>query len=134
MYEAALEYFNEHGTLQGIERGTIVDSSVLYNWLFTEKKIVNGKRDVERTPEQLEKLVKISIVPTTVDRFEKQWLTRFEELKAFIEKHKCLPMTRKAKGAENNTAVWLNSQRKKYRAGELSAERAAKLKSIGINL
>ncbi|MBR1765147.1 MAG: Helicase associated domain protein [Ruminococcus sp.] len=134
MYAAALEYFNEHGTLQGIERGTIVDGSDLYNWIFTEKKIVNGKRDVERTPEQLEKLAKIGIVPATVDRFEKQWLTRFEELKAFIEKHKCLPMTRRAKGAENNTAVWLNSQRKKYRAGQLSDERADRLRSIGIKL
>ena len=134
MYEAAVTYYSEHGADAKIERGITVDGSDLFNWIFTEKKIVNGKRDVERTPEQLEKLAKIGIVPTTVDRFEKQWLLRYEELKTFIAEHKCLPMTRKAKGAENNTAVWLNSQKKKYRAGQLSAEREAMLREIGIEL
>ena len=135
MYVAAATYYAEHGQDARIHRGEIiVNGTDLFNWIYSEKKIVGGNSKTTRTHEQLEKLSKIGIVPTTVDRYEKQWLIRFEELKAFIEKHKCLPMTRKAKGAENNTAVWLNSQRKKYRAGELSAEKADKLRSIGVTL
>ena len=69
-----------------------------------------------------------------MDRFEKQWFKRYEELKAFIEEHKCLPMTRKVKGSENDTAVWLNSQKKKYREGKLQADRIKLLNQLGVNL
>ena len=134
MYAAAAEYYAEHGTVKNIESGHIVDGGELSSWVANEIKVINSKSGAQRTAEQLEKLAQIGVAPRTMDRFEKQWLVRFEELKAFIEKHKCLPMTRKAKGAENNTAVWLNSQRKKYRAGELSAERTEMLRSIGVNL
>ena len=106
MYEAAVAYYAENGQNAKIHRGeVIVDDVDLYNWICSEKKIVNGNSKVTRTSEQLEKLSKIGIVSRDMDRFEKQWLTRFEELKEFVEEHKCLPMTRKAKGAENNTAV-----------------------------
>jgi len=134
LYAAAVQYYAEHGTVMNIEPGHIIDGGELSNWVANEIKAINSKNGVPRLPEQLEKLAQIGIVPRTMDRYEKQWLSRFEELKAFIEEHKCLPMTRKAKGAENNTAVWLNSQKKKYRAGQLSAERAKMLRSLGIEL
>ena len=38
--------------------------------------------------EQLEKLKKIGIVQNNLDRYEKQWLMRYEELKAFIDNNK----------------------------------------------
>ena len=58
----------------------------------------------------------------------------FEELKAFIDEHQCLSMTRKAKGAENNTAVWLNSQKKKFRQNKLTEKQIEMLRSLGIEL
>ena len=134
MYEAALEYFEKHGMDAKIERGIIVDGTELLNWIFSEKKIVNGKSKIKRTPEQLEKLRKIGIVPQTMSRNEKQWLIRYEELKAFIDEHKRLPLTRKAKGAENNTAVWLNSQKKKFRQGKLTDEQIKMLRDLQIDL
>ena len=134
LYAAAVEYYAEHGTVMNIEPGHIIDGGELSNWVANEIKEINSKNGASRSPEQIEKLAQIGIVPRTMGRYEKQWLMRFEELKAFIEEHKCLPMTRKAKGAENNTAVWLNSQKKKYRAGQLSSERAEMLRSLGIEL
>lgn len=134
MYEAAVAYFAEHGIGAKVDKEIIVDGSQLFSWVTSEKKIVNGKKNIPRTPEQLEKLAKIGIVPQEVDRYEKHWLERFEELKAFIAEHGRLPLTRKEKGAENNIAVWMNSQKKKYRAGKLSAERAEMLRNIGVSL
>ena len=134
MYEAAVKFYSENGYDAKIEKGIIVDGTELFNWIYSEKKIVNGNSKVKRTPEQLEKLKAIGIEPQITDRFEKQWFARYEELKAFIEEHGCLPMTRKEKGAENSTAVWLNSQKKKYRQGQLSEERADKLRKLGIEL
>ena len=132
MYEAALTYFNKNGTVKGIEPGHIVDGSELYNWVANEIKAVNGSGKTARTSEQLEKLKKIGIEKQPIDRFEKQWFIRYEELKAFIEEHKCLPLTRKVKDAENSIAVWLNSQRKKYREGKLSEDKARVLREIGV--
>ncbi|MBR1383580.1 MAG: helicase associated domain-containing protein, partial [Ruminococcus sp.] len=86
MYAAAAEYFAEHGTVKDIEPGHIIDGGELSNWVANEIKMINSKTGAQRTTEQLEKLAQIGIVPRTMDRFEKQWLTRFEELKAFIEK------------------------------------------------
>ncbi|ADU24056.1 Helicase associated domain protein [Ruminococcus albus] len=134
MYEAAVKFYSENGYDAKIEKGIIVDGTELFNWIYSEKKIVNGNSKVKRTPEQLEKLKAIGIEPQTIDRFEKQWLARYEELKTFIEEHGCLPMTRKEKGDENSTAVWLNSQKKKYRQGQLSEDRADKLRKLGIEL
>lgn len=135
MYEAAAEYFAEHGEVSRIKRGVvIVDGTDLFNWIYSEKKIVNGNSKITRTPDQLEKLAKIGIIPQTMDRFEKQWLMRFEELKAFIDKHQRLPMTRKAKCVENSIAVWLNSQKKKFRQNKLTEKQTEMLRSLGLEL
>lgn len=134
MYDAAVKYFSEHGTLKNIEVGNFVDGSELSSWVANEIKVVNSKNGAPRTVEQLEKLAQIGIVPRTMDRYEKQWFMRYEELKAFIDNSKRLPLTRKEKGAENSIAVWLNSQKKKYRAGDLSSKRADMLTKLGVEL
>lgn len=134
MYEAAAKYYDEHGTVKKIEQGHIIDGGELSSWVANEIKVVNSKDGALRTEEQLEKLAMIGIEPSTIDRHEKQWLMRYEELKAFIDDNKRLPLTRKAKGAENSIAVWLNSQKKKYRAGDLSSKRADMLTKLGVEL
>ena len=134
IYEAAAKYYDEHGTVKKIEQGHIIDGGELSSWVANEIKVVNSKDGALRTEEQLEKLAMIGIEPSTIDRHEKQWLMRYEELKAFIDDNKRLPLTRKAKGAENSIAVWLNSQKKKYRAGDLSSKRADMLTKLGVEL
>ena len=134
VYLAAVEYFDEHGIGAKVEPGHVVDGSELYSWVENEIKAVNGKSKTIRTPEQIEKLKKIGIEPQTQDRFERQWLSRFEELKVFIESYQRLPLTRKIKGPENSIAVWLNTQKKKYSEGKLGVEQAKMLKHLGIDL
>ena len=134
MYEAAEKYYSEHGTVKKIDKDHIIDGSELSSWIANEIKVINSKDNVPRTKEQLEKLAQIGIVPRTMDRHEQQWLMRYEELKAFIDENKRLPLTRKLKGAENSIAVWLNTQKKKYRAGELPEDKIAMLKQISVTL
>ena len=134
VYEAAVEYFDEHGIGAKVEPGHIIDGGELYSWVANEIKAVNGKSKATRTPEQLEKLKKIGIEPQTQSRFERQWLSKFEELKAFIESYQRLPLTRKIKGPENSIAVWLNSQKKKFKEAKLTGEQIMMLKAVGVEL
>ena len=133
-YQAAVEYFDEHGIGAKVEPGHIIDGGELYSWVANEIKAVNGKSKATRTPEQLEKLKKIGIEPQTQSRFERQWLSKFEELKAFIESYQRLPLTRKIKGPENSIAVWLNSQKKKFKEAKLTGEQIMMLKAVGVEL
>ena len=134
VYLAAVEYFDEHGIGAKVEPGHVVDGGELYSWVANEIKTVNGKSKATRTPEQLEKLKKIGIEPQVQSRFERQWLSRFEELKAFIESYQRMPLTRKIKGPENSIAVWLNSQKKKFKEGNLAVEQIKMLKAAGVEL
>ena len=43
MYEAASAYYAEHGTVQKIETGNVVDGSELSSWVANEIKVVNSK-------------------------------------------------------------------------------------------
>lgn len=134
MYEEAVRYFNEHGVGASVKKGIIVDGSELCNWVNGEQKIVNGKDSTSRTPEQIEKLKKIGIERQVNDRFEKQWLTRYEELRSFIAENGRMPLTRKIKGSENSIAVWLNSQKKKYKNGQMSDKHIEMLEALKVDL
>ena len=134
MYEEAVRYFDEHGVGASVKKGIIVDGSELCNWVNGEQKIVNGKDSTSRTPEQIEKLKKIGIEPQVNDRFEKQWLTRYEELRSFIAENGRMPLTRKIKGSENSIAVWLNSQKKKYKNGQMSDKHIEMLEALKVDL
>ena len=80
------------------------------------------------------KLKKIGIEPQVNDRFEKQWLTRYEELRSFIAENGRMPLTRKIKGSENSIAVWLNSQKKKYKNGQMSDKHIEMLEALKVDL
>ena len=134
MYEEAVRYFDEHGVGASVKKGIIVDGSELCNWVNGEQKIVNGKDSTSRTSEQIEKLKKIGIEPQVNDRFEKQWLTRYEELRSFIAENGRMPLTRKIKGSENSIAVWLNSQKKKYKNGQMSDKHIEMLEALKVDL
>ena len=84
--------------------------------------------------EQIEKLKKIGIERQVNDRFEKQWLTRYEELRSFIAENGRMPLTRKIKGSENSIAVWLNSQKKKYKNGQMSDKHIEMLEALKVDL
>ena len=134
MYEEAVRYYDEHGNGAKIPKGEIIDGGELCNWVNGEQKIVNGKDSTSRTPEQIEKLKKIGIEPQVNDRFEKQWLARYEELRSFIAENGRMPLTRKIKGSENSIAVWLNSQKKKYKNGQMSDKHIEMLKELKVDL
>lgn len=85
-----------------------------------------------KMPEEYrERIKKLGVTLEKID----PWETHFEELKQFIESHKT---TRIPKSYITESGLklngWLADQRKRYKQGKLSEERAERLRSIGIKI
>ena len=65
--------------------------------------------------------------------FERQWNSRFEELKVFKDRFGHVNVTRVTKGYEN-LGVWLADQRKRFRAGKMTRQRFDLLTALGIHV
>lgn len=59
---------------------------------------------------------------------ETRWLTRYNELKEFIEREHRNPSKHRIE--EHNMLNWLKANRKKMNAGELKPERVLKFKDL----
>ena len=83
------------------------------------------------TEEQVTRLREIGV------RFSKVeiWYSHFEEVKSYFEEHNThrIPFDFVSESGIK-LYEWLNSQKKYYRKGKLSAEKTEKLRSIGVEL
>ncbi len=59
---------------------------------------------------------------------ETHWLTRYNEVKEFIEREQRNPSKHRIE--DHNMLNWLKASRKKVNAGELKEERLAKFKEL----
>ena len=59
---------------------------------------------------------------------DERWLTRYNEVKAFIEREHRNPSKHRIE--EHDMLNWLKASRKKMNAGELKEERLAKFKEL----
>ncbi|MBO7490795.1 MAG: helicase associated domain-containing protein [Bacteroidales bacterium] len=59
---------------------------------------------------------------------ETHWLTRYNEVKEFIEREQRNPSKHRIE--DHNMLNWLKASRKKMNAGELKEERIAKFKEL----
>lgn len=134
MYEATVQYYNEHGFDASVPADYLVDGRSLRNWIATEQGIVWGSIDIPRTAEQLEKLAKIGITPDKKNKSESAWDKQYERLKTFIDERGYIPKNNKKKPDEFYIAIWIYNQRKKFRQGKMTEEHIRLLRELGIEL
>ncbi|MBQ3936673.1 MAG: helicase associated domain-containing protein, partial [Ruminococcus sp.] len=131
MYEATVQFFEEHGVDADVPDDYEVSEGNLKAWLTTEKAAVKGSNRVSRSPEQLEMLAKIGITPDMKTVQEKKWDRQFERLKEFVAEKGRLPYYSARRRDEYPIAVWLNNQKKKAKQGLLSEEQLQKMREVG---
>lgn len=131
MYEAAVQFFEEHGIDADIPDDYEVSEGDLKAWLTTEKAAVKGSNRVSRTPEQLEMLAKIGITPDMKTVQEKKWDRQFERLREFVAEKGRMPYYSARRKDEYPVAVWLNNQKNKAKQGLLTEEQLQKLREVG---
>ena len=134
MYESAVQYFAEHGEITSIPHDYEVSDGNLKAWIKHETRIVRGIVSSDRTPEQLEKLAKIGITPDMKSSAERQWDSKFEQIKGFVADKGRLPFYSKGRKDEFPLALWINNQKKKAKQGLLTEKQLFILRELGIKI
>lgn len=132
MYEAAVQFFEEHGIDADVPDDYEVSEGNLKAWITTEITVVKGIVKLSRTPEQLEKLAKIGITSDMKNALDKRWDRQLERVRAFVEEHSRLPYYSVRRKDEFPIAVWINNQKKKAKQGLLTDEQIKMLRDLGI--
>ena len=134
MYEAAVQFFGEHGIDADVPDDYEVSEGNLKAWITTETTVVKGSVRLARTPEQLEKLARIGITPDMKSALEKRWDRQLERVRAFIAEHGRLPYYSARRKDEFPIAVWINNQKNKAKQGMLTEEQIKMLRDLGVKL
>ena len=134
MYEAAVQFFSEHGIDAEVADDYEVSEGNLKAWIKTEITVVKGIVKLYRSPEQLEKLAKIGITSDMKNAFDKRWDRQLERVRAFVEEHGRLPYYSVRRKNEFPIAVWINNQKKKAKQGLLTDEQIKMLRDLGITI
>ena len=127
-YRLAKEYYDGHGTLEGMPADYAPDGIWVNKWLNEQKQIYRGKRKGKSlTDEQIRLLDEIGIVwemPT-----DAAWNRNYEKAKAFHAEYGHLQIT------TNDSvplSVWLRKQRELYAGNKLTDEQIRKLDELGM--
>ena len=132
MYEAAAQYYSEHGEITNIPDDHEAPDGNLKAWIKNETKIVKGFVKTKRTPEQLEKLAKIGISHDMKSPAEHQWDSQFERVKVFVADKGRLPFYSAKRKDEFPMAVWINNQKNKAKQNILTDEQIKRLREVGV--
>lgn len=128
-YDLLCEYKAEYGTVN-ISKSTIYKNRKLGLWCEQQR--------MHRTSSQrtlaAEQVQLLDALGFDWDPLETEWNRRFEQYKRYIKEHGGDPYIARRTIYENEKlGAWVETQRKRYKQGILSADREAKLTSIGVN-
>ena len=127
-YRRAKEYYDEHGTLEGMPADYAPDGLWINKWLNEQKQIYRGKRKGKSlTDKQICLLDEIGIVWDTPA--DASWNRNYENAKAFHTENGHLQIT-----ANDSVplSVWLRKQREQYAENKLTDEQIQKLNELGM--
>ncbi len=128
-YRYAKAYYEENGHLDMESRYKCSDGFALGLWVFDYRKAYNGqKTQTVISKEQVKLLEAIGMIW----KKDKIWDRRFADLKVFYTTMHRMPKPDSTDDNELALARWLQSQRKYYRDGYLTAYKLRELASIGI--
>ena len=131
-YRYATAYYAERGNLMVPAEYICEDGYLLGKWISNQRADYN-RTAKSRTLTQ-EKIARLEQIGMVWDVMEFKWLVAFGMLSDFYRKNGHFNV-KKGKLPENNFDLlsWINSQRSKYRNGELTDEQIAKMESIGFD-
>jgi len=125
-YRLAKEYYDEHGTLEGMPADYSPDGIWVSKWLNEQKHIYRGNRKGKSlTDEQIRLLNEIGIVWEAPA--DASWNRNYEKVKAFYAKNGHIQIT------VNDSvplSVWLRKQREQYAVNKLTDEQIQKLDEL----
>jgi len=125
------EFHEEHGHCNVPKRGT--DSRPLWEWLYSQRKAYNENRLPADRVHLMEGLgMKWEVDNGQVIR-DQQWDSKFEEAKAFFDKHHHLEVPRSGKFGNTNLLKWLLRQREQFKNDKLSDVRKKKLEALNFD-
>lgn len=121
-YRRAEEYFKAHGDLLVAQKYRCEDGYLLGKWIAAQRESYQKKR---LTQEQIAALERIGMVWEV----ENPWEASFRRTEAYYLAHdRTLPTKKSAKtDEEREIATWVESQRQRFKRGELSPEAAERL-------
>lgn len=131
-FEMARAYYEKHGNLD-MPNDFKEDGTWLAKWLNEQKHIYNGRRKGKSlTDEQIKKLESIGF--QWRDKKDIIWLSRYEMLKEYVEKHSNAEVPTDYIVNGFKLGMWRQRQGNFYRKGLLSSEQIKLLREIGMCL
>lgn len=134
-FQAAKEYYEEHGDLH-IAKGYVTeDGLTLGMWLATQRRVKRGSAAGMLTEERIEKLNSIGMVWDNI--LEMRWEIGFEHAREYYEQFGNLDVSAQYISEDGyQLGAWITRNRTWYRnnshKGILDSERVERLNSIGM--
>ena len=133
-FQIAKTYSETHGGILNVPSNLVIDGINLYTWLNKQKMLADDKHKKKLTVEQINKLVSIGMVfgESNIDR---NWEIHYSAVKSYIERTGTTKIPSKLLDTDGvNLHIWLKRQLNYAHNGELSNEKAEKLRKIGVVL
>ena len=130
-YEAARNYYKEHGNLLVPTGYVTSDGLQLGSWLTTQRRVYSGKMRGRLSDEQVQKLNAIGM--RWGDMRDYAWERNMEAARTFIEKngHLLIPYSYETEDGLR-LGHWIQALRQQKKKGTLSKERIQQLNDIGM--
>lgn len=133
-YSLCKEYFIEHGDLRvPFNYEVIVNGEVIKLgwWINSQRMSYKGKR-AKLSDEKIKMLEQLGMIWEVSGIREKEWIRKYELLKAYYDANGDLFVPRNYTVEGANLDSWLLHQKSLYRNGKLSNEKISKLREIGV--
>lgn len=133
-YTLCKEYYEENGDLHvPFNYEVIVNGEVikLGLWINSQRMSYKGKR-AKLSDEKIKMLEQLGMIWEVSSIREKEWIRKYELLKAYYDTNGDLFVPRNYTVEGTNLDSWLLHQKSLYRNGKLSNERISKLREIGV--
>lgn len=131
-YSLCKEYYIEHGDLHvPFNYEVIVNGEVIKLGWWINSQRMSYKR-AKLSDEKIKMLEQLGMIWEVSSIREKEWIRKYELLKAYYDTNGDLFVPRNYTVEGTNLDSWLLHQKSLYRNGKLSNERISKLREIGV--
>lgn len=133
-YSLCKEYYEENGNLLIPADYVVYKNGEKINlgfWINSQRMSYKGKR-AKLSDEKIKMLEQLGMIWEVSSIREKEWIRKYELLKAYYDTNGDLFVPRNYTVEGANLDSWLLHQKSLYRNGKLSNERISKLREIGV--
>ena len=132
-YYAAVEYYHDNGNLDVPIKYVSKDGIRLGSWLAMQRSLRAG-RAVRGTPPTAEQIARLDAIGMNwSSRVDSRWEKTYQETRQFYQENHHLHIPTAYVGPSGTKlGSWIGTQRKRYAAGKLSAQRIQRLEEIGM--